>query len=257
MKQWIWILCIFFVGCAVNPAPRIDLSNIHYGCSMDEVRKRLLAVPEIKSVPSLAEEMGIFSMKFIPEANKANFDKEGYEGELKAMPKWSLLLYQGGNESLWFFFDEKNKLMFNGEGDEEVANFKMYMNVVDTFAMMGKLITRAKAETLKYHKYRKLRAMKDNPFMSFFDELWEYKIMLAEKLDKNEITEKEFDYRTTKKQNEMQRNMMADIRSRSRAGLTPSQALAIGLLLSPRPYYVPYSPYYSPYRPYVPYAPYR
>ena len=249
MKQWIWILFIFFVGCAVNPAPRIDLTGIDYGVSMDEVRKRIPATPEIKSVPGLTEEMSKFA--WAKQKDSPGVNKKNYEEMIKAMPKWSLLLYQGGNESLWFFFDEKNKLMFNGEGDEEIAKIKMYINVVDTFAMYGKLITHAEAETLKYQKYRKLRGTKDNPFASFFDELWEHKIMLAEKLDKKEITEKEFDYRTTKKQNEMQERMQANLRSRRQAGLTPSQALAIGLLLSPRPYYVPYyNPYYSPYMPY-------
>lgn len=239
--KWLWVLFIFVAGCAVAPVQRIDLSGINFGCSMEEVKKEVPGVPEIKTI-SFGEVLAEIYMFGHPEADIERVKKEF--GEVK----WTLLLYQGGHNPLWFIFDEKNNLMFSGEGGEETANYAMYVNVVGAFET-SKLLTHVKAETLKYDKFRKV--MKEKNYISYFEELWKYRIMLAERVDKKEITEKEFDYLTTQKQNEIQSRAAKGIRDKYRAdnrgGLTPSQALIMGMFLS-RPQYPSYrSPYiYTP-----------
>jgi hypothetical protein len=229
MKKFIvlMIVVLFSTGCAHISAPRIDLSNIQSGCSMEEVKARIPAVPEIKSVPSFAEELSIFALEVLPETKKASFDREGFRKHSKKFQRWNLLLYQVGNESLWFFFDEKNKLWFSGKGPEEIANYEMYKQVTTTVEEAGE-ITHAQARTLEYKKFRTLESYKNNPYSSVLDEYCKYRIMLAEKLDNKQITKKGFDYLSAQKENELRERAYANLRSRRR-GLTRSQAAGIAI----------------------------
>lgn len=254
--KWLWILVIFFVGCAAAPVQKTDLSKIKFGCSMEEVKKTIPGVPEMKLIPPLFEEMWKVLLAEFPVP--PGVDIEGVKKYNRKLPRWTLMIYHGDRSynSLWFIFDKKNTLVFSGEGLEGDAHYKMYCEAIDMLKLSERLfhvkVTQVKAETLKCRAFRKLTSQKDSPYMSYFEELWKYRIMLAEKLDKKEITEKEFDYLTTQKRNEIYNEAMRNIRDKYRAdnqgGLTASQALMMGWFLS-RPHYAPYRPPYIGYGP--------
>ncbi|MBW2543949.1 MAG: hypothetical protein JRD43_00475 [Deltaproteobacteria bacterium] len=247
--KWLWILVIFFVGCAAAPVQKTDLSKIKFGCSMEEVKKTIPGVPEMKLIPPLFEEMLTVWLAEFPVPPGVNTER--LKKGTRELPRWTLMVYHGDRsyDSLWFIFGEKNTLSYSGEGPEEYAHYKMYCEAIDMLKLSERLfhvkVTHVKAETLKCQAFRKQE--KDNPYMSYFDEILKHRIMLAEKLDKKEITEKEFDYLTTQKQNEMYNEAMRNIRDKygadNRGGLTPSQALMMGWFLS-RPHYAPYRPPY-------------
>jgi len=248
----LWILVIFFVGCAAAPVQKTDLSKIKFGCSMEEVEKAIPSVPVVKDITSPAWpvcEHVISNLGKLPREYIDDF-KEVMEAEQPGCD-WTLLLYQnlridGGVTPYWFIFDNKNELIEHCGGDEKVAKYRWDCMVNLRFRCSG-FLTYAEEEKRNSKGFLKLMKEKNSPHISFFEELWKYKIMLAERLDKKEITEKEFDYLTTQKQNEIRekihRAIMADSGGNNQGGLTASQALMMGLFLS-RPHYAPYRPPY-------------
>jgi len=265
--KWLWILVIFFAGCAAVPVQKTDLSKIKFGCSMEEVKKTISpAVPEIKKIVTPLQAVYTFQLVHLTKGGKASQEKGDEASQKKLMevigslcdlykneePGRTLLLYNINEEPCWFMFDKKGKLISSGEGDEEVALCFWRGELFNTFRLFN-ILTYKQAEERKAEEFKRaMKVMKNDQFARYWDEYWAYRIMLADQLDKKEITEKEFDYLTTQKQNEMYNEAMRNIRDKYRAdnqsGLTPSQALMMGLFLF-RPHYAPYRPPYIGYGP--------
>jgi len=257
--KWLWILVIFFVGCAAAPVQKTDLSKIEIGCSIEEVKKTIPGVPIVETGLSPRQAVVAFMLSHLDykvlSTPKTLEILDDLSKILEAeKPGWTMLLYQnlridGLVTPYWFIFDNKNKLIEHGEGDEKVANYAWNCMVTRAFRANG-FLTYAEAAKRDFKGFLKLE--KDNPYMSYFKEIWKHRIMLAEKLDKKEITEKEFDYLTTQKQNEIKekihRAIMADSGGNNQGGLTTSQTLMMGWFLS-RPHYAPYRPPYIGYGP--------
>lgn len=238
MKQWIWILFIFFAGCAINPAPRIDLSNIHKGCSIKEVKREIPAFPKTKKVSTPFQVVGYYHVKQLLKHREVLKDNESL---LKKLLKdigsiiedvavdadgWTVLLYQDINGKPYFFiFDNKNKLIFWDEGDEKVVKYRWKSWILDGYRMSG-VLTYKQAEERRAKAARE--CVRGSPFQAYWEEILTYKIMLADKVDKKEITEEEFKYLKAQKIAEVGEKIQLNSHSRRR-GLTRSQAAAIAI----------------------------
>jgi len=89
------------------------------------------------------------------------------------------------------------------KGDEQTANFVMYKEAIETLQMF-KQITYKKGVTLTCDKFKNLIKGKfSSPFSSAADEICKYKIMMAEKVDRREISKEEYDYFVAQKQREI------------------------------------------------------
>ena len=236
MKQWIWILFIFFVGCAVAPVQKTDLSNIHEGCSIKEVKKEIPVFPKVKNINTPMQLFNFFVLtKVVPNIYEAVKDDEKELEKLdellseviersKPEKQWTVLLYRNINEGIWFLFDGEDKLILQGEGGWEVVAYRLNCFFIDIGRING-FLTYVEAEERKAEKLLKLKIIKACPFV---EEICKYRIMLAEKVDKKEITEKEFEYLKAQKMNEVRERIQAISCSRRR-GLTRSQAAAIAI----------------------------
>ncbi len=168
LKRCLILIFLLFTGCATFPA-----NKLQYGQTIEDVKRSIAIKPSLeKNIPSTEN----------PE--NEHFTALVYNS-LYRTKTYSYDPY-------WFLFYE-NKLALYGLGYIQNAEYSLY-RVYVSILIGKKEITQGQGERLLYDKFKLLFG--SDPLS---DELFDYNIMVADRLDKGEISSEEANYLVAQK----------------------------------------------------------